>query len=92
MDELLRAKVRDSRELKDWQMKELLNGMKSIRVQTTHGKGKRKFTVCGIKRENALTKNIEQELPDGRKKKVTVAQYFKETYNIDLRYFLVLFL
>jgi len=58
-----------------------------IRIQTTHSDVKRKYTVWGVSSISA--EKLQFEVEDGatgRKFKTTVAEYFKDTYKLHLRY------
>lgn len=58
-----------------------------IRVQTTHAACKRKYTVWGV--SSVPAEKLQFEVEDGltgRKFKTTVAEYFKDTYKLHLRY------
>lgn len=59
-----------------------------IRIQTTHAASiKRKYTVWGVSNQSAerLQFEVDDEM-SGRKIKTTVAKYFKNIYNLPLRY------
>ena len=65
-----------------------LRHLQGIRIQTTHvATLKRKYTVWGVSGRSAdkLEFDIEEEV-SGRKMKTTVAEYFKDRYNLPLRY------
>ena len=59
-----------------------------IRIQTTHAATiKRTYTAWGV--SSLPAEKLQFEIEDGatgRKSKTTVAQYFKDTYKLDLRY------
>ena len=59
-----------------------------VRIQTTHAATiKRKYTVWGV--SSVPAEKLQFEVEDGatgRKRKTTVAQYFKDTYRLHLRY------
>lgn len=59
-----------------------------IRIQTTHAATiKRKYTVRGV--SSVPAEKLQFDVEDGatgRKRKTTVAEYFKDTYRLNLRY------
>jgi len=59
-----------------------------IRIQTSHAAAiKRTYTAWGV--SSLPAEKLQFEIEDGttgRKSKTTVAQYFKDTYNLHLRY------
>ena len=59
-----------------------------VRIQTTHAATiKRKYTVWGV--SSVPAEKLQFEVEDGatgRKRKTTVAEYFKDTYSLYLRY------
>lgn len=57
-----------------------------LRVETNHLPYKRKYTVWGVTKESADKRQFEiNDKDSGRKYKLTVAEYFKETYKKQLR-------
>ena len=57
-----------------------------LRVETNHLPYKRKYTVWGVTKESADKRQFEIDDKDsGKKYKLTVAEYFKETYKKQLR-------
>ena len=67
--------------------------LSGVRIQTTHvATIKRKYTVWGV--SSVPAEKLQFEVEDGatgRKSKTTVAQYFKDTYRLHLRYCAVTF-
>ncbi|KAL9962338.1 hypothetical protein ACROYT_G031432 [Oculina patagonica] len=62
--------------------------IRGIRIETTHAASfKRKYTVWGVSNQSAerLQFDVDDET-SGRKIKTTVAKYFKDRYNLPLRY------
>jgi len=62
--------------------------MVGLRVQTTHVAAiKRKYTVWGISSQSAERREFDvEDETTGRCTKTNVAAYFRERYNIRLRY------
>ena len=57
-----------------------------LRVETNHLPYKRKYTVWGVTKDSADKRQFEIDDKDsGRKYKLTVAEYVKETYKMQLR-------
>ena len=62
--------------------------MVGLRVQTTHVASiKRKYTVWGVSSQSAERREFDvEDETTGRRTKTNVAAYFRERYNIRLRY------
>lgn len=62
--------------------------MVGLRVQTTHVASiKRKYTVWGVSSQSAERREFDvEDETTGRRTKTTVAAYFRDRYNIRLRY------
>ena len=62
--------------------------MVGLRVQTTHVASiKRKYTVWGVSSQSAERREFDvEDETTGRRTKTNVAAYFRERYNIPLRY------
>lgn len=77
--------------LQDEQIK-LFNGiLKGLKVETSHLDYKRKYTLTGMHQSSARETMInikpkEEERNRKKEEKVSVAEYFEKTYNIELTY------
>ena len=62
--------------------------MVGLRVQTTHVASiKRKYTVWGVSSQSAERREFDvEDETTGRRTKTNVAAYFRDRYNIRLRY------
>ncbi|XP_078383843.1 protein argonaute-2-like isoform X2 [Oculina patagonica] len=67
--------------------RKLEEAIHGIRVQTSHSSYKRKYSVWGVSDLSAdKLQFVVEEQVSGRKYKTTVAEYFKDTYKLPLRY------
>ncbi|CAL8249711.1 unnamed protein product [Boreogadus saida] len=69
--------------------KEIKGGLLSsgLKVEVTHcGQMKRKYRVCNVTRRPASHQTFPLQLESGQTVECTVAQYFKQKYNLQLKY------
>uniref|UniRef100_A0A8C2RM98 Eukaryotic translation initiation factor 2C 4 n=1 Tax=Capra hircus TaxID=9925 RepID=A0A8C2RM98_CAPHI len=58
-----------------------------LKVEVTHcGQMKRKYRVCNVTRRPASHQTFPLQLENGQAMECTVAQYFKQKYNLQLKY------
>ncbi|KAF3839440.1 hypothetical protein F7725_018157 [Dissostichus mawsoni] len=68
--------------------KEIKGGpLAGLKVEVTHcGQMKRKYRVCNVTRRPASHQTFPLQLESGQTVECTVAQYFKQKYNLQLKY------
>uniref|UniRef100_A0A8D3CZW2 Protein argonaute-1 n=1 Tax=Scophthalmus maximus TaxID=52904 RepID=A0A8D3CZW2_SCOMX len=61
--------------------------IKGLKVEVTHcGTMRRKYRVCNVTRRPATLQTFPLQLENGQTVERTVAQYFREKYNLQLKY------
>uniref|UniRef100_A0A3P9NUX8 Protein argonaute-3-like n=1 Tax=Poecilia reticulata TaxID=8081 RepID=A0A3P9NUX8_POERE len=61
--------------------------IKGLKVEVTHcGSMRRKYRVCNVTRRPASLQTFPLQLENGQTVERTVAQYFREKYNLQLKY------
>ncbi|KAI4818263.1 hypothetical protein KUCAC02_011613 [Chaenocephalus aceratus] len=61
--------------------------IRGLKVEVTHcGQMKRKYRVCNVTRRPASHQTFPLQLENGQAMECTVAQYFKQKYNLQLKY------
>uniref|UniRef100_A0A8C9FLR1 Protein argonaute-1 n=1 Tax=Pavo cristatus TaxID=9049 RepID=A0A8C9FLR1_PAVCR len=73
--------------LTDSQRVRFTKEIKGLKVEVTHcGQMKRKYRVCNVTRRPASHQTFPLQLESGQTVECTVAQYFKQKYNLQLKY------
>ncbi|KFM66632.1 Protein argonaute-4, partial [Stegodyphus mimosarum] len=73
--EILRTNVRKLPRLEQFQIQELSEELRNIRVRVTHQKQPRQYTIKGVRSLPA-----REEMMEFEKRKISVAQYFAQKY------------
>uniref|UniRef100_A0A8C3B0U6 Argonaute RISC component 4 n=1 Tax=Cyclopterus lumpus TaxID=8103 RepID=A0A8C3B0U6_CYCLU len=73
--------------LTDSQRVKFTKEIRGLKVEVTHcGQMKRKYRVCNVTRRPASHQTFPLQLENGQAMECTVAQYFKQKYNLQLKY------
>ncbi|XP_067318615.1 protein argonaute-1-like isoform X3 [Anolis sagrei] len=73
--------------LTDSQRVRFTKEIKGLKVEVTHcGQMKRKYRVCNVTRRPASHQTFPLQLESGQTVECTVTQYFKQKYNLQLKY------
>ncbi|EFP06481.1 hypothetical protein CRE_08398 [Caenorhabditis remanei] len=77
----------EKRILSDSQRVKFVKEVKHLKVEITHcGAIKRRYRVINVSRRPATTQTFPRVLDSGETIECTVAKYFKDKYNMDLKY------
>uniref|UniRef100_A0A7E4W4Z4 Protein argonaute-1 n=1 Tax=Panagrellus redivivus TaxID=6233 RepID=A0A7E4W4Z4_PANRE len=77
----------DRRTLSDAQRVKFTKEIRGLKIEITHcGAMRRKYRVCNVTRRPAQTQTFPLQLENGQTIESTVANYFKDKYNMQLKY------
>jgi eukaryotic translation initiation factor 2C len=77
----------DRRPLSDAQRVKFTKEIRGLKIEITHcGQMRRKYRVCNVTRRPAQSQTFPLQLENGQTVESTVASYFKEKYNMTLKY------